>query len=157
MTSKPKPLSVELSVGDVARRSGISVSALHFYEAEGLIRSRRSAGNQRRYPRGVLRRIAIIKVAQKTGVPLREIALALKALPQDHPPTASDWSRMSSRWKADLDARIERLTALRDQLNGCIGCGCLSLAVCPLRNPADCLGKEGSGPRLLPHPDDREE
>jgi len=107
----------------------------------------------RRYPRGVLRRIAVIKVAQKTGVPLREIAQALKALPLDHPPTAADWARMSSRWKSDLDARIARLTALRDQLSGCIGCGCLSLVVCPLRNPADRLGKQGPGPRLLPDPD----
>lgn len=155
MASKPKPpLPAELSVGEVARRSGVSVSALHFYEVEGLIQSRRNAGNQRRYPRGVLRRIAVIKVAQKTGVPLREIAQALAALPRDRPPTALDWSRMSSRWKADLDARIEQLTALRDQLGDCIGCGCLSLAVCPLRNPADRLGKQGSGPRLLPIPDE---
>lgn len=153
MTTKSKPPPAELGVGEVARRSGVSVSALHFYEAEGLIRSWRSAGNQRRYPRGVLRRIAIIKVAQKTGVPLREIALALRALPQDRPPTASDWSRMSSGWKADLDTRIERLTALRDQLSDCIGCGCLSMALCPLRNPADRLGKQGPGPRLLPDPE----
>ncbi|HET7086052.1 MAG TPA: redox-sensitive transcriptional activator SoxR [Rhizomicrobium sp.] len=155
MASKPRPpVPAELGVGEVARRSGVSVSTLHFYEAEGLIRSWRSSGNQRRYPRGVLRRIAVIKVAQKTGLPLKEIAGALAALPQDHPPTAADWSRMSNRWKADLDARIERLTALRDQLNDCIGCGCLSLTVCPLRNPADRLARQGPGARLLPNPDD---
>ena len=154
MASKTRlPVPVELGVGEVARRSGVSVSTLHFYEAEGLIRSWRSAGNQRRYPRGVLRRIAVIKVAQKTGVPLKEIAQALAALPQDRPPTAQDWARMSNRWKADLDARIRRLTALRDQLNDCIGCGCLSLTICPLRNPADRLAGQGSGPRLLPDPD----
>lgn len=128
----------------------MAVSALHFYEAEGLIRSRRSAGNQRRHPRGVLRRIAVIKVAQRAGVPLRDIAVALAELPADRAPTVSDWARMSARWKADLDGRIERLTVLRDQLGDCIGCGCLSLEVCPLRNPADRLGAEGSDARPLP-------
>lgn len=139
----------ELTVGEVARRSGVSVSTLHFYEAEGLIASRRTSGNQRRYPRGILRRVAVIKVAQRAGVPLREIAEALASLPIGRPLTAEDWARMSARWKADLDARIETLAALRDQLSECIGCGCLSLGVCPLRNPADQLGKNGPGPRLL--------
>jgi MerR family redox-sensitive transcriptional activator SoxR len=140
---------VELSVGDVARRSGVAVSTIHFYEAKGLIRGWRSAGNQRRYSRGVLRRIAIIRVAQRAGVPLAEIAEALGALPQDRPPSRDDWSRLSTGWRADLDRRIESLTRLRDQLSGCIGCGCLSLSECPLRNPGDALGREGSGPRLL--------
>jgi MerR family redox-sensitive transcriptional activator SoxR len=139
----------ELTVGDVARRAGVAVSALHFYEAEGLIRSRRTAGNQRRYPRGVLRRIAIIKVAQRAGVPLREIAAALNILPGDRPPSAADWARMSRRWKDDLDARIAGLTALRDQLQDCIGCGCLSMHDCPLRNPTDRLARQGAGPRLI--------
>jgi MerR family transcriptional regulator, redox-sensitive transcriptional activator SoxR len=142
-------MPLELSVGDVARRAGVSVSTLHFYEAEGLIASRRSAGNQRRYPRGVLRRVAVIKVAQRVGIPLREIGEALAALPAGRL-TSSDWARMSAHWKAGLDARIERLTALRDRLSECIGCGCLSLSVCPLRNPADHLGRQGAGPRLLP-------
>ncbi len=139
----------ELTVGEVARRAGVAVSALHFYEAEGLIRSRRTKGNQRRYPRGVLRRIAVIKVAQRAGVPLREIAAALDVLPGDRPPTAADWARMSQRWKEDLDGRIAQLTALRDQLQDCIGCGCLSMRDCPLRNPADRLAKRGAGPRLI--------
>jgi MerR family redox-sensitive transcriptional activator SoxR len=140
---------VELTVGEVARRSGVSVSTLHFYESEGLIESRRTGGNQRRYGRGILRRVAVIKVAQRAGVPLREIAEALAALPAGRPLAARDWARMSARWKADLDARIARLTALRDQLSECIGCGCLSLGVCPLRNPADHLGRNGPGPQLL--------
>ncbi|HEY4081178.1 MAG TPA: redox-sensitive transcriptional activator SoxR [Burkholderiaceae bacterium] len=139
----------ELSVGEVASRSGIAVSAVHFYEAEGLIRSWRNAGNQRRYPRGVLRRIAVIKVAQRAGVPLREIAEALADLPDGRPPSATDWARMSKRWRDELQTRIDRLTSLRDQLGDCIGCGCLSLTVCPLRNPDDQLGKSGPGARLL--------
>lgn len=149
MSRKASAPAGELTVGEVARRAGVAVSALHFYEAEGLIRSRRTAGNQRRYPRGVLRRIAIIKVAQRAGVPLREIAEVLKALPGDRPPTAADWARMSRRWKDDLDGRIAQLTALRDQLQDCIGCGCLSLNDCPLRNPADRLAKQGAGPVLI--------
>ncbi len=140
----------ELTVGEVASRSGIAVSAVHFYEAQGLIHSWRSAGNQRRYPRGVLRRIAVIKVAQKAGVPLREIAQALADLPGGRPPTATDWARMSKRWQEELQTRIDRLSSLRDLLGDCIGCGCLSLEVCPLRNPDDQLGKKGPGARLLP-------
>jgi MerR family redox-sensitive transcriptional activator SoxR len=138
----------ELTVGEVAERSGVAVSTLHFYEAKGLIRSTRSRGNQRRYPREVLRRVAIIKVAQKTGIPLASIRAALTALPECHP-TAADWRNLSAQWKADLDDRIARLTRLRDQLHGCIGCGCLSVETCPLRNPMDALCEEGPGPRLL--------
>lgn len=139
----------ELSVGDVARRSGLAVSALHFYEAEGLIRSHRTPGNQRRYPREVLRRVAIIKVAQRAGMPLKTIREAFEALPQERTPTVADWTRLSSAWKEELERRIERLTRLRDHLNGCIGCGCLSVRDCPLHNPLDRLGEEGPGPRLL--------
>ncbi|MBH0236666.1 redox-sensitive transcriptional activator SoxR [Methylobrevis albus] len=145
----PSPPARFLSVGEVARRSGVAVSALHFYEAEGLISSLRSAGNQRRFPRGVLRRIAVIKVAQRAGLPIRRIRAALAELPGDRAPTADDWRRMSTAWRADLDARILELTRLRDQLDGCIGCGCLSLADCPLRNPGDRLQAGGSGPRLI--------
>lgn len=139
----------ELSVGEVASRSGVAVSALHFYEAKGLIKSWRNAGNQRRYPRDVLRRVAIIKVAQRTGIPLASIRDAFMALPEGRTPTAADWSELSKKWRAELDERIARLTHLRDQLDGCIGCGCLSLNECPLRNPWDELCEEGPGPRLL--------
>ena len=138
----------DLSVGEVARRSGVAVSAIHFYEAEGLIAGWRTAADHRRYPRGTLRRIAIIKVAQRAGIPLKEIGEALAALPRDAVPGAADWAGLSARWRRDLDARIGRLTRLRDQLDGCIGCGCLSLSNCPLRNPADVLGKQGPGPRF---------
>jgi len=138
-----------LSVGEVAARSGLAVSALHFYESKGLIASIRSRGNQRRYGRDVLRRLGIIKVAQRVGIPLAEIEAAFATLPQGRTPTASDWQRLSQLWKNDLDARIKRLTLLRDHLTGCIGCGCLSVESCPLRNPDDRLGKEGTGARLL--------
>jgi MerR family redox-sensitive transcriptional activator SoxR len=142
-------LQRELSVGEVAERSGVAVSTLHFYEARGLIRSRRTAGNQRRYPREILRRIAVIRVAQRAGIPLAAVAAALAMLPEERTPDARDWQALSSSWRADLDARITRLTRLRDQLDGCIGCGCLSMRACPLRNPMDELGAEGPGARLL--------
>jgi MerR family redox-sensitive transcriptional activator SoxR len=138
-----------LSVGQVAERSGVAISTLHFYEAKGLIRSQRNAGNQRRYPREVLRRVAIIKVAQRLGIPLADIGAALATLPADHTPTAADWQHLSAQWQRDLDARIEQLARLRDLLTGCIGCGCLSMQDCPLRNPWDQLGEQGAGPRLL--------
>ena len=147
--SQQARLPGELSVGDVARRSGLAVSALHFYEAEGLIRSHRTRGNQRRYAREVLRRVAIIKVAQRAGIPLKTIREAFRALPQERTPTVADWARLSSGWKQELERRIDRLTRLRDQLNGCIGCGCLSVRDCPLHNPLDRLAEEGPGPRLL--------
>ncbi len=139
----------ELSVGEVAARSGVAVSAIHFYEAKGLIRSRRNQGNQRRYAREVLRLVAVIKVAQRIGIPLAMIRDALATLPHGRTPTAADWRKLSANWKRGLDERIEKLMQLRDSLTGCIGCGCLSLKVCPLRNPRDRLGEEGPGPRLL--------
>lgn len=139
----------ELTVGEVAERSGVAVSTLHFYETKGLIRSNRSRGNQRRYPRGVLRRVAVIKVAQRTGIPLSEIQAALSVLPDDRPLTVEDWGRLSKTWRQQLDERIAKLTSLRDQLSGCIGCGCLSMRECPLRNPHDVLAAEGAGPRLI--------
>jgi MerR family transcriptional regulator, redox-sensitive transcriptional activator SoxR len=149
MEPESNSMPAELTVGEVAARSGIAVSTLHFYEAKGLIRSRRNSGNQRRYPREVLRRIAIIRVAQRTGISLASIRDALKALPNGRALTAEDWHNLSQRWRAELDDRIARLTRLRNQLDGCIGCGCLSLGVCPLRNPWDRLAEEGPGPRLL--------
>jgi len=139
----------QLSVGEVARRSGVAVSTLHFYESKGLIVSSRTEGNQRRYDRTVLRRVAIIKVAQKTGIPLSEIHEALAMLPADRAPNARDWGRMAKIWAEDLDRRIARLTRLRDSLDGCIGCGCLSVDTCPLRNADDALAAQGPGPRLL--------
>ena len=138
-----------LSIGEIARRSGISVSALHFYEREGLIRSWRSDGNQRRYPAAVLRRLAVIKAAQTVGVPLSEITEVLDSLPEGRMPGRADWAAMSRRWRERLNQRIERLSKLRDQLDVCIGCGCLSLKDCPLRNPGDKLAKLGPGAHLL--------
>ena len=143
------PLPRELSVGEVARRSGLAVSAIHFYEAKGLIASRRNAGNQRRFRRDVLRRLAIIKVAQRTGISLDEIREAFDTLPDARAPGAADWQRLSADWRAALDERIRCLTQLRDQLDHCIGCGCLSLNECPLRNPDDELGEQGCGAQLL--------
>lgn len=147
--AKKNPLRRDLSVGEVAQRSGVAVSALHFYESKGLIQSWRNAGNQRRYARDVLRRVSIIKVAQRLGIPLAMIHDAFAALPERRTATAEDWKKLSANWRAELDARITRMTRLRDQLDGCIGCGCLSLGVCPLRNPLDRLAAQGPGPRLL--------
>jgi MerR family redox-sensitive transcriptional activator SoxR len=142
-------ISLELTVGEVAKRSGVAVSTLHYYESKGLIRSWRIEGNQRRYAREVLRRVAVIKVAQRSGIPLASIRKALEGLPDGRTPTAEDWRKLSAAWKAELDDRITRLTRLRDQLDGCIGCGCLTLGICPLRNPWDELSKLGPGAQLL--------
>ncbi|ACB75412.1 redox-sensitive transcriptional activator SoxR [Opitutus terrae] len=139
----------ELSAGELATRSGVAVSAIHFYEAKGLITSWRNSANQRRYPREALRRVAIVKVAQRLGLPLASIKAALDALPKGRTPTDQDWRKLSARWRADLEQRIAKLTQLRDQLTGCIGCGCLSMKQCPLRNPLDELGERGPGPQLL--------
>ncbi|BBP66201.1 MULTISPECIES: redox-sensitive transcriptional activator SoxR [Pseudomonas] len=149
---KPIDVHKELTVGQVAARSGVAVTALHFYEAKGLINSTRNSGNQRRYPREVLRRVALIKVAQSLGIPLAEIGEALKNLPDSRAPTATDWQRLSAQWGQALDERINQLVALRDRLNGCIGCGCLSMEHCPLRNQGDVLGKRGPGAHLLDAP-----
>lgn len=140
---------MQLSVGEVAERSGVSVSALHFYERKGLIRSHRSTGNQRRYDRDVLRRLAIIRIGQELGISLAEIALQLGDLPADRVPNKRDWARLSGRWRASLDRRIVLMTRLRDELSGCIGCGCLSLKRCPLYNRNDVLARDGSGPRRM--------
>ena len=146
--TNPGQIPMQLTVGQVAARSGVAVSTLHFYEAQGLIQSWRNRGNQRRYPREVLRRVAVIKVAQRTGIPLAEIRDALGALPDKRAPTSGDWKRLSTLWRADLDERINRLTRLRNQLDGCIGCGCLSLRACALSNPDDLAEQLGSGPRF---------
>jgi MerR family transcriptional regulator, redox-sensitive transcriptional activator SoxR len=139
----------ELTVGDLAARSGVAVSALHFYERKGLITSRRTSGNQRRYRRETLRRVAFIRVSQRVGIPLADIGAALATLPGDRTPTAKDWRRISQAWHDDLDARIEQLSLLRDHLTDCIGCGCLSLRRCTLTNPHDELAEAGPGPRTL--------
>jgi MerR family transcriptional regulator, redox-sensitive transcriptional activator SoxR len=138
---------VELTVGEVARRSGMSVSALHFYERKGLIRSLRTGGNQRRFSRDVLRRLAVIRVAQQVGVPLEGILAAFAGLPDARTPTRADWQHVSVAWRANLDERIRSLEQLRNQLADCIGCGCLSLKRCKLANPGDTLAAQGNGPR----------
>lgn len=138
-----------LTVGELAARSGVAVSTIHFYESKGLIHSVRNAGNQRRFARAELRRVAVIRVAQRAGIALSEIRDALATLPTTRTVSAKDWARLSKRWKTELDARIYRLTALRDQLGDCIGCGCLSLDTCPLRNPMDVAGEDGPGPRYI--------
>lgn len=142
-------MSRELTVGQVAERSGLAVSALHFYEKKGLIRSHRTSGNQRRYDRDVLRRLAIIRMGTELGIPLSEVAEALEHVPVGHVPTADDWRAMSEVWHEKLDRRIVLMTRMRDELNGCIGCGCLSTVSCPLMNGGDYLSEEGSGPRRL--------
>jgi MerR family transcriptional regulator, redox-sensitive transcriptional activator SoxR len=137
----------ELTVGELAARSGVAVSALHFYEAEGLINSRRTAGNQRRFSRDTLRRVAFVRAAQRVGIPLKAIKQALDNLEDDRTPTRGDWTRLSTAWREDLDARIGQLQQLRDHLSDCIGCGCLSIDRCRLTNPNDILGNDGSGPQ----------
>ena len=146
--AKPAPAKV-LTVGEVAARSGVAVSAVHFYERKGLISPWRSAGNQRRYERATLRRIALIKVAQRLGIPLAEVRARLAALPADRTPGKADWSKLAADWRRDLDERIAGLTRLRDRLDGCIGCGCLSVDACPLRNPDDRLAERGAGAHYL--------
>jgi len=138
-----------LSVGEVATRSGLSISAIHFYETKGLIKTQRNAGNHRRYPRDVLRRVAVVKVAQRAGISLSAIRAAFASLPNGRTPTAKDWSQLSRHWKDHLDSRIAEMTKLRDRLSICIGCGCLSLKTCRLRNLGDKLAAEGQGARLL--------
>jgi MerR family redox-sensitive transcriptional activator SoxR len=138
-----------LSAGEVAERSGVAVSTIHFYETKGLIRGWRSPGNQRRYGRDVLRRVAVIKVAQRLGLPLATIRKAMDSLPGGRTPTAADWKRLSAEWRTDLQRKIRILQKLSRELDGCIGCGCLSLKICRLRNAWDKLSEQGSGPRLL--------
>lgn len=148
----PRKETLWLTVGQVAERTGVSVPTLHFYERKGLIQSERNGGNQRRYQRDVLRRVAIIKVAQKTGMPLQAIAAAMARLPLGANPTMADWQAMSASWQQELNQRIAQLTQLRDQLTYCIGCGCLSLQHCPLRNPDDQLGQNGPGAHFASEP-----
>ena len=138
-----------LSIGEISERTGVSGSALRFYEAEGLLSSTRSAGGQRRFAREVLRRIAFVRVAQQIGLSLDEIAAALASLPGERTPTVADWARVSRAWRAALDERIRMLELVRDELTSCIGCGCLSLHTCRLYNPDDRARVLGQGPRYL--------
>lgn len=138
-----------LTVGQVARRSGLPISTLHFYERKGLIRSERNGANHRVYRREILRRVTVIKIAQSAGVPLTEIGKALANLPVGSKLGSNDWARISEVWHDDLTRRIELLTSLRDRMAKCIGCGCLSVKSCPLYNKNDHLAKEGPGARLL--------
>lgn len=141
--------SKEFSVGEVAKRSGVAVSTLHFYEDKGLIKSWRNQGNQRRYAPDVLRRVAVIKAAQKMGIDLKSIKAAFDTLPEKRTPTKKDWQKLSKNWHDDLNYRINYLTELKDSLSGCIGCGCLSLKSCPIYNPEDVMREQGSGPVIL--------
>ena len=141
-----------LPIGDFAARSGVAASALRYYEREGLIRSTRTTGNQRRYLRSELRRVAFIRIAQQVGVSLEEIREALNSLPDNRTPTKADWARLSSRWQHKLNERITLMERLRDQLSGCIGCGCLSLQRCNLINPKDRLSERGQGAQMIVNP-----
>jgi len=140
---------VELTVGELAARSGVTVSALHFFERQGLISSRRTAGNQRRYRRDMLRRVAFVRIAQRVGIPLKEVAAILALLPDERTPTREDWARVSQCWQEELDRRMRHLEQLRNDFTGCVGCGCMSIDRCPLINPNDVMGREGAGPRRL--------
>ncbi|MEU8839428.1 redox-sensitive transcriptional activator SoxR [Streptomyces roseus] len=138
----------ELTVGQLSARSGAAVSALHFYETKGLISSRRTTGNQRRYSRDALRRVAFVRAAQRVGIPLAAIREALAQLPEERTPNREDWARLSEAWRTELDRRITQLARLRDHLTDCIGCGCLSLKNCALSNPDDAFGEQLTGSRL---------
>jgi MerR family redox-sensitive transcriptional activator SoxR len=142
-------VTAPLSIGDLSARSGVATSALRYYEDQGLIRAERTGGNQRRYPRATLRRVAFIRSAQRVGLTLEEIAEALATLPEGRTPTKADWSRLSRSWRPRIDAQIERLERLRAKLDGCIGCGCLSLRTCALNNPDDIVAARGPGAAYL--------
>ncbi len=139
----------ELTIGALSERTGIATSALRYYEDEGLLHATRSDGGQRRYTRDVIRRVSFIRVAQQVGLSLEEIREALSSLPDSRTPNQRDWERLSNSWRPRLDAQIAMLENLRDRLDGCIGCGCLTLKVCALYNPDDQAGARGSGPRYL--------
>ncbi len=139
----------QLTIGQLAERAGVATSAIRFYEERGLVRSRRTTGNQRRYEQAELRRIAFIRTAQRVGLTLDEIADSLATLPEGRTPNKADWTRLSRTWRPRLDDQIRRIELLRDQLDSCIGCGCLSLRTCSLRNPGDIAAAAGPGPVYL--------
>lgn len=138
-----------LQIGDVAARTGLAVSAIRFYEDKGLVHPMRTAGNKRLFARSDIRRLSFVMVAQELGFSLTHIRDALASLPDNRTPTKADWARISRQFRAHLDDRITKMTALRDKLDGCIGCGCLSMSVCALYNDEDHAGTAGSGPRFL--------
>ncbi|MGI9079749.1 MAG: redox-sensitive transcriptional activator SoxR [Acidimicrobiales bacterium] len=142
-------MQAELTIGALGERAGVAPSALRFYEAEGLIHSARSPSGQRRFTRDTLRRVSFIRVAQQVGLSLDEIRTALETLPENRTPNDKDWARLSKSWRPRLDSQIAMLERLRDRLDGCIGCGCLSLRHCKLLNPDDQAGRRGSGPRFV--------
>ena len=143
------PLPALLTIGELARRTGLSVSAIRFYEARGLVEAIRTAGNQRRFMRSDIRRLSFALIAQRCGLTLAEIEAEMALLPHGRAPTRADWQKISTRLRAALDARIALLEATRDRLDGCIGCGCLSLDSCALYNPGDRAARAGAGPRFL--------
>lgn len=134
-----------LTIGELSQRSGVATSALRYYETQGLVHAERTAGNQRRYRRAALRRVAFVRSAQRVGLTLEEISEALATLPEGRTPTKADWTRLSQSWRPRIDAQIERLERLRERLDGCIGCGCLSLRTCSLSNPGDAVADRGPG------------
>lgn len=138
-----------ITIGQLAERSGVATSAIRFYESRGLIHSTRTTGNQRRYEKATLRRVSFIRAAQRVGLTLDEIAEAMASLPENRTPTKADWARLSRAWRGRLDEQIRRIELLRDRLDGCIGCGCLSLQKCSLNNPGDVLAERGPGPVSL--------
>jgi MerR family transcriptional regulator, redox-sensitive transcriptional activator SoxR len=142
----------ELTIGELSARSGVSQSALRFYERKGLIEADRSSGNQRRYPPVTLRRVALVQAGRAAGIPLQRIGAALETLPRDRPPTKRDWERLSRSWRGELDERIATLEGIRGRLTGCIGCGCLSLRRCTLLNPGDEAAHDGPGAHYLLEP-----
>lgn len=142
-------MATQLTIGQVAERTGVATSALRYWEALGLISSVRTTGNQRRYERPMIRRVSFIRAAQRVGLSLEEIKEALATLPDSRTPTARDWERLSAAWRTRLDEQIRRIERLRDRLDGCIGCGCLSLTACALNNPRDELATLGPGPHRL--------
>lgn len=149
MTHHLSPQAKEATIGELSDRSGVPQSALRFYERQGLISSRRTTGNQRRYSRDTLRRVAFIRASQRVGIPLAAIREALALLPEGRTPNRADWARLSECWRNDLNTRIRRLERLRDNLTECIGCGCLSIDKCELANTGDRLGERGPGARGL--------
>lgn len=142
-----------LTIGELSARSGLAASALRFYEDIGLLTAERTAGNQRRYPRTMLRRVAFIRAAQRVGLSLEEISAALSRLPNSRTPTRADWERVSRSWTGRIDQQIADLHRLKEKISGCIGCGCLSLTTCVLSNPDDEQGALGPGPAWLATPE----
>ncbi len=142
-----KPVLNDMSVGDMARRAGVAVSTLHYYEAEGLIQSWRTPANHRRYDRRELRRVSVIRIAQTLGIPLARVKAVLDKIPKGKAVGRKDWEEASAVWRGEIDERIALLQRLRGQLDHCMGCGCLSLETCPLYNPDDAFGANGPGPR----------